>query len=142
MGACDIGDPVARVPEGVASRESQQVTIVGRWVVVAIDDEVAVPMARPITVAINADTIRAQSQCVPFPFLYKLRGTRILLGKINPGLVCARGLSRWEQEFEIGMYNADRVGRTADGELVFSGMAGTVTMRADTTGKAGASDRR
>ncbi len=103
--------------------------ILGRWIVTALDDEVAQLGAQPITVRIDADSIRAQSQCVPFPYIYKRRGDRVLLGKINPGLVCARGLSHWEQEFDIGMYNADRVARTADGGLVFSGTGGTVTMR-------------
>ncbi len=52
-----------------------------------------------ITMTVGDFTLRAQSQCVPFWRRYEWEGGRLVVTGANPGAMCARGQTDWENEF-------------------------------------------
>lgn len=98
----------------------------GEWVLIEMNDRPA-PQERdpqdahhPITASVGATTFRAQSQCVPIWRRYHLEDGVVRMSDLNPGAMCARGLSNWETEFGRALSAVDRAERTSD-RLVLTG---------------------
>lgn len=141
LGACREPPAPPAPPAPAPARQPQPATswpspaplperslLAGNWVVASIGGAAPPPDADIIHVAVDGSTIRARSQCVPFPWRYRLAEGRLALTPINPGLVCARGLSAWEKAFQEAMNAATGVA-VADGRMVISGAAGAVVLR-------------
>lgn len=112
-------------PAEVAAREGPA-DLSGEWLLVEMNGRPA-PRARdpqdhdhPITASVGATSFRAQSQCVPIWRRYRLADGVLVMSDLNPGPMCARGLSQWETEFGRTLSAVDRVERTAD-RLVLTG---------------------
>lgn len=112
-------------PTPVAGAE-RPVDLSGEWLLVEMNGQPA-SRARnpqdhhhPITASVGATSFRAQSQCVPIWRRYRFEDGLLSLSDLNPGAVCARGLSDWETEFGRTLSAVDRAERTSD-RLVLTG---------------------
>lgn len=83
----------------------------------------------PISMTVGDFTLRAQSQCVPFWRRYEWQGDRLAVSDLNPGAMCARGLSDWETEFSRTLSAATRI-EVRDGTLRLAGPDGSLTFEA------------
>ncbi|MGZ9099435.1 MAG: META domain-containing protein [Brevundimonas sp.] len=79
----------------------------------------------PITMTVGDFSVRAQSQCIAIWRRYEWRENRLTLTPLNPGAMCARGLSDWETEFGRTLSGVTTAAR-ADGRLRLEGAAGTL----------------
>lgn len=80
----------------------------------------------PITMTVGDFSFRAQSQCVAIWRRYEWTGDRLVVTPLNPGPVCARGLTSWENEFSRALSGVTSASRS-DGLLRLSGEAGLLT---------------
>lgn len=82
--------------------------------------------AVPITMTVGDFSFRAQSQCIAIWRRYERQGDRLVVTPLNPGAMCARGLSAWEVEFDRTLSDVTSASRT-DGLLRLQGAAGQLT---------------
>lgn len=88
--------------------------------------EAGADAAVPITMTVGDFSVRAQSQCIAIWRRYEWRENRLALTPLNPGAMCARGLSDWETEFGRTLSGVTAAARV-DGRLRLEGAAGTLT---------------
>lgn len=109
-------------PEGAAPAPGREgpADLRGEWLLVEMNGRPA-PRARdpqdqhhPITASVGETSFRAQSQCVPIWRRYHLTDGVLSMSALNPGAMCARGLSDWETEFGRTLSAVDRAERTDD----------------------------
>lgn len=113
-------------PTVTAASPAPRADLSGEWLLIEMNGRPA-PQARdpqdahhPITASVGATSFRAQSQCVPIWRRYRIENGVLSMSDLNPGAMCARGLSNWETEFGRTLSAVDRVERTAD-RLVLTG---------------------
>lgn len=112
-------------PAAVAASD-RPTDLSGEWLLVEMNGRPA-PRTRdpqdhhhPITASVGATSFRAQSQCVPIWRRYRVEDGVLKMSNLNPGAMCARGLSDWETEFGRTLSAVDRAERTSD-RLVLTG---------------------
>lgn len=130
-------------PAHVVTRDD----IVGEWRLVSMNGRAAadqpgdgeIPAA--ISLTVGPSTLRARSQCIGFLHRYTRPGQALALSNWGPVTMCARGLSRWEQEFGRTLAGSTEA-RVVDRQLVLTGAAGRLEFepapepaRVDLTGR-------
>jgi hypothetical protein len=80
----------------------------------------------PITMTVGDFSFRARSQCVAFWRRYERDAEKLVVTTANPGAMCARGLSQWEQEFDRTLSGVDRA-MVGDGRLMLTGPGARLT---------------
>jgi hypothetical protein len=100
----------------------------GDWFVVAVNGS---PMTRePITVRIDKETIKGQSGCVEFEWLYTTSQSGFRTANPpEPRAVCERGRSGWETAFEDALADASSLELISEETLQIGGSGGAVTLR-------------
>ena len=100
----------------------------GDWFVVAVNGS---PMTRePITVRIDKETIKGQSGCVEFEWLYTASQSGFRTANPpEPRAVCERGRSGWETAFEDALTDASSLDLIGEETLQIGGSGGAVTLR-------------
>lgn len=129
MAACGPAQqppPPDRAPAPAAPGQARAADLTGEWLLIEMNGRPA-PQARdpqdrdhPITASVGATSFRAQSQCVPIWRRYRIDDGTLRMSDLNPGAMCARGLSTWETEFGRTLSAVDRAERTPD-RLVLTG---------------------
>lgn len=124
LAACSPEPPPAGTTLPEPARASKEIPaaadIRGEWRLAAMNGRRAPTAAdpndahHPITMTVGDFTFRAQSQCVPFWRRYERQGDRIVVTDLNPGAMCARGLSDWEREFSRTLSAVTSAGRRGD----------------------------
>lgn len=114
--------------KAVSRRPASQAELAGDWLVAAVNGN---PMTREqITVKIDAGTIKAQSGCVEFEWLYTFfQGGFRTERPPDPRPVCDRGRSGWETAFGDSLAGASAVDLLGDGSLRIRGPGGVVALR-------------
>ena len=111
------GPAEAPAPPNAAPARSPA-SIGGQWRLTEMNgrpaDAVRVGDIGPITLTVGESSLRAQSQCVAFWRSYEQQGERLIVTALNPGAMCARGLTEWETEFDRTLSNVTAAGRTGD----------------------------
>lgn len=106
--ACSPAPPVEApraAPSAAPSQSRAAADIRGEWRLTEMNGRPAPSAAdpddahHPISMTVGDFTFRARSQCVPFWRRYERAGDRLVIADLNPGAMCARGLSAWETEF-------------------------------------------
>lgn len=103
--------------------------LLGKWVLVSIDDAPPPPDAPPIEVTFAEGEVGAQSQCLSFAWLYGVRDGQLQMRVPNRVVeMCARGLSDWERTFQAAMPAAASI--ESDGsEMHIIGPKGKLKLR-------------
>jgi hypothetical protein len=108
------------------TRSADTLDLSGEWRLTEMNGRAA-PQLRdaddahhPITASVGAFAFRAQSQCIAFWRRYAVEGERVRMSELNPGAMCARGLSDWEREFDRSLSAVTGASRT-EGSLTLTG---------------------
>jgi hypothetical protein len=121
--------PVATAPPQAPSSQLSDLT--GEWRLIEMNGRppagAGPDSAIPVTMTVGDFSFRAQSQCIAIWRRYERRGDQLTVSPLNPGAMCARGLSPWETEFGRTLSGIDSAARVGDvlrlsgdaGELVF-----------------------
>jgi hypothetical protein len=108
------------------------VDLTGEWVLLRLDGDQAQAggdLPQDIRVAITADTIRAQSQCVSYWWRYRQSGQQLESTPDDPGPVCERTRTEWEQRFKR-IIDDVRIGHLMDGRtMILDGAGGQAEFR-------------
>lgn len=121
--------PVDKV---IASTETPR--LAGEWRLVemngraASQSQVETGSPTPITMTVGDFSFQAQSQCVAFWRRYEWRSDRLLVTPVDPGAICARGLSSWETEFSRTL-SAVTAADVRNGTLSLSGPETSLTFQ-------------
>jgi len=129
LAACSP-QPVATGPSSSSSAPSAAIDdLSGEWRLVEMNGQPAPQTLdpddfnHPITMTVGDFSFRAQSQCIAIWRRYERQGERLVVTPLNPGGMCARGLSPWETEFGRTLSAVTDASRT-DGMLRLRGPAG------------------
>lgn len=135
----DPASPAA--PVRAEAPASPRTDIAGDWVLTEMNGRPAPrsvdpeDFKHPIVASVGDFSFRAHSQCVAFWRRYEIQGERVTMSALNPGPMCARGLSDWEREFDRTLSETTGFSRSADTltlrgpgtRLVFAAAAPTPT---------------
>jgi len=136
--ACSPAPPVEAprpAPSVAPTQPRAAADIRGEWRLTAMNGRPAPSVAdpndahHPIFMTVGDFTFRARSQCVPFWRRYERAGDRLVVSELNPGAMCARGLSDWETEFSRTLSAATRI-ELRDGTLRLTGPDASLTFEA------------
>ncbi|KQY84567.1 META domain-containing protein [Brevundimonas sp. Root1423] len=133
LAACS---PAPATPPPVATAQPQASPsspsdLTGEWKLIEMNGrrpgEAGEDSAVPVTMTVGDFSFRAQSQCIAIWRRYERSGDKLTVSPLNPGAMCARGLSPWEIEFGRTLSAVDSAVRAGDvlrlgggaGDLVF-----------------------
>lgn len=126
LAACSP-DPAQTDPAKSAASQSNPADLRGEWRLVEMNGrrpgDAGGDAGVPITMTVGDVSLRAQSQCIAIWRRYERQGERLVVTALNPGAMCARGLSPWEIEFGRTLSAVTDASRT-DGMLRLRGSAG------------------
>lgn len=120
LAACS---PASAPPEPAAPRAANPAATAdlrGEWRLAMMNGREPDENTTPITMSVGDFSFRAQSQCIAFWHRYEQRGDRLVVSGLNPGVMCARGLTGWETEFGQTLSAVDAATR-AEGRLRLTG---------------------
>lgn len=133
LAACSPA-PATKEPIAAAAQQAPPSTtsdLTGEWKLAEMNGrkpgEAGVDSGVPVTMTVGDFSFRARSQCIAIWRRYERSGERLTTSPLNPGAMCARGLSPWETEFGRTLSGVDSAVRAGDlmrlsgpaGELVF-----------------------
>lgn len=103
------------------------IDLTGEWVLHRIDNDRVQDGGIPsegIRLTITSDTMRAQSQCVAHWWRYRQSGQQLEMTPVDPGPVCDRTRTQWEQRFKHAIDGVN-IGHRIDGRtLILAGSGG------------------
>ena len=134
---CLMACSPAPAPHGAAEEagsgipvQSSRTDLRGEWRLIEMNGQTPAATghdsAVPITMTVGDFTFRARSQCVAFWRRYTREGDQLAVSMANPGAMCARGLSRWETEFDRTLSTVVTAQRRGD-SLRLAGPRSTLT---------------
>ena len=136
LAACapEASDPRAPTPAVRPAAPTGTPRIAGEWRLVEMNGRTSSqPQGEsgpptPITMTVGDSSFRAQSQCVAFWRRYEWRAGSLVVTPANPGAMCARGLSPWENEFSRTL-SAVTDANVQNGMMRLSGPAANLTFQ-------------
>lgn len=122
LAACSPEPPATPAPASPPVRAAPapaSASIVGQWRLTEMNGRAPgadshVGDIGPITLTAGENSLRAQSQCVAFWRGFERRGDRLTVTPLNPGAMCARGLTIWETEFDRTLSGVTTVAQDGD----------------------------
>ena len=122
---CAFEWPGANAPPLLPERSK----LLGKWILVSIDDAVPPPQAPPIEVSFTDGAVSARSQCVTYDWLIGEEEGRLRL-KTPPKSVamCDRATSPWEDRFGAALAAAGTIESAGEG-LIVTGPKGKLKLK-------------
>lgn len=123
LAACSPASPPSEQAAPHAAEPAARADLRGEWRLAMMNGRGPDENTTPITLSVGDFSLRAQSQCIAFWHRYEQGGDRLVVSRLNPGAMCARGLTQWETEFGKTLSSVDTAALT-EGKLRLAGGSG------------------